>query len=257
MKSNCCAGRHVSTLNRLTIIIGVILAAVATAFSTSAAEPRTAETAGREQPRADSQPAAPKAGKKHVKTVAVFLFTGVELLDFAGPAEVFSIADRGRSFRVITVAESTQPLKTMGGVTITPDYTFETAPRADVLVVPGGNTKAVGQAGREWLRKASGEAEITMSVCFGAFLLADIGLLDGISATTHHWGIEGLKKAAPKCHVVTGRRYVDSGRIITTAGVTAGIDGALRVVERMLGKEDAKWAAEEWMEHHRDVPGGP
>jgi predicted amidohydrolase/putative intracellular protease/amidase len=191
--------------------------------------------------------------KGKVKTVAVLLFEGVELMDFAGPAEVFIVADHGKAFRVVTVAESTKPLKTMGGVTVTPDYAYDDAPKADVLVVPGGNTQAVGKAGRAWLKKASGEASVTMSVCFGAFLLADAGLLDGRKATTHRWGIDGLKKAAPKCKVVTGKRYVEDGKVVTTAGVTAGIDGALFVVEKLLGKEAAKWTAEEWMEHRRET----
>jgi transcriptional regulator GlxA family with amidase domain len=143
----------------------------------------------------------------------------------------------------------------MGGITLTPDFTYQTAPKADVLVVPGGNTRAVGKAGRAWLKKASGEAEVTLSVCFGAFLLADAGLLDGVEATTHSWGIEGLKKAAPKCKVVTGRRFVDGGKVVTTAGVTAGIDGALHVVERLLGKKAARWTAEEWMEYRKHGTG--
>ncbi len=198
--------------------------------------------------------ADPKDKKKAVKTVAVLLFEGVELMDFTGPAEVFIVADRGRSFRVVTVAESTKPLKTMGGITVIPDHAFDDAPKADILVVPGGNTRAVGKSGREWLKRASGDAEITMSVCTGAFLLADAGLLDGVEATTHHWATDDLKNIAPKCKVVTGKRYVDSGKIITAAGVTSGIDGALRVVERVLGKEAANWAAEEWMEHRRQEP---
>lgn len=199
------------------------------------------------------QPLKPDAPAKErkVKTVAVLLFEGVELLDFAGPAEVFIVADHGKAFRVVTVADKTEPLKTMGGVTVTPDFEYKTAPKADVLVVPGGNMKAVGKDGREWIKAASGDAEITLSVCFGAMLLADAGLLDGIEATTHHWGLDGLRKAAPKCKVVDGKRFVDSGKIISTAGVTAGIDGALRVVERLLGKEAAAWTADEWMEHPR------
>jgi len=192
---------------------------------------------------------AERSANQPMKTVAVMLFEGVELLDFAGPAEVFIIADKGKSFRVVTVAETTKPLKTMGGITVTPEFAFENAPKAEIVVVPGGNTSAVGKSGREWLKKASGEAEITMSVCYGAFLLADAGLLNDIEATTHHWGIEDLKSAAPKCKVVKGKRFVDSGNIITTGGVTAGIDGALHIVERLYGKEAAKWAAEEWMEH--------
>jgi transcriptional regulator GlxA family with amidase domain len=201
-----------------------------------------------------ADPAAPPVPReKAVKTVAVLLFEGVELMDFAGPAEVFIIADRGKAFRVVTIAESTKPIKTMGGITVTPDFSFDNAPKADILVIPGGNTRAVGPAGKAWLKKASGDAGITMSVCYGAFLLADAGILNGKEATTHHWAIDDLKAAAPKCKVVTGKRFVASGKIVTTAGVTAGIDGALHVVEQQLGKKAAKWAAEEWMEHRREV----
>lgn len=184
-----------------------------------------------------------------MKTVAILLFEGVELLDFAGPAEVFIVAAEGKAFRVVTVAESSKPLKTMGGVTVTPDFDYTNAPRADILVLPGGNMRAVGPAGRAWIKKTAGETEIVLTVCFGAMFLADTGLLDGIEATTHHWGVDRLRGLAPKCKVVTGKRFVDSGKVITTAGVTAGIDGALRVVERTLGKDAAKWTAEEWMEH--------
>ena len=186
-------------------------------------------------------------------TVAVLLFDGVELLDFAGPAEVFVVAEEGKAFRVVTVAASTASIRTMGGVTVTPDCTFTNAPRADVVVVPGGDLHHVSPAGLEWLRAASREAQITMSVCMGAFLLAKAGLLDGVEATTHHWGIENLKRAAPKCHVVTGQRYVDNGKIITTAGVTAGIDGALHIVERLRGADAARWTAAEWMEYKSDA----
>lgn len=186
-----------------------------------------------------------------VKTVAVLIFEDVELLDFAGPAEVFIVASEGKAFKVFTVAGSTKPLKTMGGVTVTPDYSYDKAPKADIVVVPGGGMGSVGEAGRAWIKKAAGEAEITMSVCFGALLLADVGLLDGIEATTHHWGLDKLRGNHPKCKVVSDRRVVDSGKIITTGGVTAGIDGALHVVERVLGKEAARWTAEEWLEHRR------
>ena len=208
---------------------------------------------------ADPPPAAKPAPlrEKTVRTVAILLFEGVELLDFAGPAEVFIVAAEGKAFRVVTVAETTEPLKTMGGVTVKPDFTFEKAPTADIVVVPGGNTGAVGKAGREWLKKASADAEVTLSVCFGAFLLADVGLLDGVEATTHHWAVERLKVAAPKCKVVTGKRFVDSGKVVTTAGVTAGIDGALHVVERLLGKEAVRWTAEEWMEYPRQASPKP
>jgi transcriptional regulator GlxA family with amidase domain len=188
------------------------------------------------------------------RTVAILIFEGVELLDFAGPAEVFIVSEEGRAFRVITVSENPEPVRTMGGVTVKPDFSFKNAPRADILVLPGGDVRNVGAAGIDWIRSAAKDADIVMSVCMGAFLLARAGLLDGIEATTHHWGIKSLKQAAPKCTVVTGKRYVDCGKVITTAGVTAGIDGALHVVERFLGEKAARWAASEWMEHPSEPP---
>jgi len=184
-------------------------------------------------------------------TVAVLIFDGVELLDFAGPAEVFIVANQRRAFQVITVAPTTDLIKTMGGISIKPDYSLSDAPAADILVVPGGNLHSVQDEGVQWLAKSAESAEVVMSVCFGALLLADAKLLDGIEATTHQWAIESLRRAAPKCQVVTDRRFVDSGKIVTTAGVAAGIDGALHVVERLAGKEVAQWTAESWMEYRR------
>jgi transcriptional regulator GlxA family with amidase domain len=188
---------------------------------------------------------------KKLRIVAVLLFEGVELLDVAGPAEVFIIAEEGKAFRVITVAASTAPIKTMGGVRITPDYDYTNCPRADILVIPGGDMRNVGDDGITWIRSAADKADIVLSVCMGAFLLARAGLLDGTRATTHSWGLERLKTAAPHCTVVEGVRFVDNGKIITTAGVTAGIDGALHIVARLLGADAARWAAEEWMEYDR------
>lgn len=196
----------------------------------------------------------PRAKGKAVRTVAILIFEGVELLDFTGPAEVFIVAAEGKAFRVVTVAEKKGPLKTMGGLTVQADYSCDKAPDADILVIPGGSMGNVGRKGRRWLKKAAGKAEIVLSVCMGAFLAADAGLLDGVEATTHAWGIEGLKKSAPKCKVVKGRRFVDAGKVVSTAGVTAGIDGALHVVERLLGKKAAKWAGEDWMEYRRGAP---
>lgn len=181
--------------------------------------------------------------------VAVVIFDGVELLDFAGPAEVFVVAGNGSSFRVFTVSHNRDPIRTMGGIRVTPEYSFDNVPKVDIVVVPGGNTGNVGKAGIEWLQKTATEVDVIMSVCMGAFLLAEAGLLDELEVTTHRWGIEGLKRAAPDASVVRDRRFVDSGKILTTAGVTAGIDGALHLVERFFGKEAARWTAEEWMEY--------
>lgn len=225
--------------------MNMVRLALALAIATFALLPSHLRAA---EPKGAPPKGAPPKGAP-VKTVAVLLFEGVELLDFTGPAEVFIVAAEGKAFKVVTVAGSTKPLKTMGGITVTPDFAYANAPKADIVIVPGGATSNVDQTGRAWLKKAVGEAEITMSVCFGAFLLADAGLLDNVEATTHHWAIERLRQACPKCKVVTDRRFVDSGKIVTTGGVTAGIDGALHVVERILGKDAAKWTAEEWLEY--------
>lgn len=192
-------------------------------------------------------PAAPPAPAPI--TVGILLFDGVELLDFAGPAEVFVVAGEGKLFTVATVAASKQPIRSMGGIEITPTHAFADAPAFDILVLPGGDMQKVTPAGIDWIRTAASRSQVTMSVCMGAFLLARAGLLDGVPATTHHWGLDKLQQAAPKCSVVAGKRFVDSGRIVTTAGVTAGIDGALHLVERFAGKAARTWTADEWMEH--------
>lgn len=186
--------------------------------------------------------------------VGILIFEGVEVLDFAGPAEVFIVSGYGRHFEVVTIARSKQPLKTMGGIQVIPDHAYDDAPKLDILVVPGGAMSNVGRTGVAWIRKTAADTQITMSVCMGAFLMADAGLLDGIEATTHSWGLRRLESAAPKCRVVKGKRFIDSGRIITTGGVTAGIDGALHIVERIYGKDAAEWTAEEWMEYRLQRP---
>ena len=193
----------------------------------------------------------PSVDTMRLRTVAVLIFEGVELLDVAGPTEVFIISEEGRAFSGITVYGNRNPIRTMGGMTLVPDYDYAGCPPADIIVLPGGDMHNVKQDGIAWIRSASGSAEIVLSVCMGAFLLARAELLDGIEATTHHWGVEKLRSTVPGCSVVSGERFVDSGKIVTTAGVTAGIDGALHIVSRLLGEEAARWASEEWMEYRR------
>jgi len=202
---------------------------------------------------ADTAPVTPEVrddGKpKGPTVVGILVFEGVELLDFTGPAEVFAIAGHGSMFKVVTVAETTVPFATMGGLTFTPSHTYADAPPLGVLVVPGGNMRSVSTAGMAWLKTTAAATPITMSVCMGSMLLARAGLLAGLEVTTHHWSHEHLQATVPTCRVVAGKRFVDAGRIVTTAGVTAGIDGALHVVGRLHGAEAATWAAKEWLEH--------
>lgn len=198
-------------------------------------------------------PAAPKAAPRNV---AIVLYEGVELLDFAGPAEVFkSAAGYGGgsepAFRVYTVAATRAPLKSLGFVTITPEFSVDDAPKPDIVVFPGGNSDAfTGNAkAMAWAGRVMKEAEVTMTVCTGAFVPARAGMLDGLTATTWYGAIDGLRKEAPKVNVQNGRRFVDNGHILTTAGVSAGIDGALHLVARLLGRAAADRTAR-YMEYH-------
>jgi transcriptional regulator GlxA family with amidase domain len=195
-----------------------------------------------------SSGAAETSGKRNV---AILVWSGAEILDFTGPAEVFWAADHGRRFNVYTVGLDSKPVKTQGAVIVQPEFTLENAPAPAVLVIPGGNMQPVEKnpAVLAWVREKSKDAEIVLSVCTGAFVLAEAGLLDGLKATTHHFGFDRLKRDYPKVTLVPTERFVDTGKIITAGGVTAGIDAALHVVSRLAGKEAADWTAPEWMEY--------
>jgi transcriptional regulator GlxA family with amidase domain len=195
--------------------------------------------------------------QSYTRNVAIVLYEGVELLDFAGPGEVFAAAanvgaDRGQpAFKVYTVAPVRQPLKSQGFVTIHPEYGIDDAPPPDILVIPGGSSQTLLKSERfmTWAGAVMKTATITLTVCTGAFVPATVGLLDGKSATTHHGSFERLRSAAPRVTLIEGKRFVDNGAIITTAGVSAGIDGALHAVARLLGRNVADNTAR-YMEYH-------
>ena len=185
------------------------------------------------------------------RNVAIVLFDGVELLDFSGPGEVFAAAASfgqaaGRdAFEVYTVAVSAKPLLSQGFVRIVPQYGLADSPRPDILIIPGGDVGPLLSSPEfmRWLRSSAAGAEVTMSVCTGAFVLAQAGLLDGLDVTTYYGAIASLREEAPKARVHADRRLIDNGRILTTAGVSAGIDGALHLVSRLLGREVAERTA--------------
>jgi putative intracellular protease/amidase len=188
--------------------------------------------------------AAPDTFLKHKekKNVAIFVHEGVELLDFAGPGEVFAVARRGQAYNVYTVAVTEDDIVSQRFLKIKPQYTIANCPKPDILVIPGGNTRVPLKEERviRWIEKSSKDAEVVLSVCTGAFLLAKAGLLDGKEATTHWAAIDALKKDAPKTKVHANKRYVDNGKIVTAAGVSAGIDASLYVVGKLLGEAAAK-----------------
>ena len=204
---------------------------------------------------AAEKPSAP-AARKTTRNVAIVLYEGAELLDFAGPAEVFkSAAGYGGgtepAFRVYTVAVSKAPLKSLGFVTITPEFSIEDAPAPDIVVFPGGSTNTLlgSEPMMTWAARVMKEAEVTMTVCTGAFVPAKVAMLDGLTATTWYGAIDALRRDAPKANVQEGRRFVDNGRILMTAGVSAGIDGALHLVARLIGRAAADRTAR-YMEYH-------
>jgi transcriptional regulator GlxA family with amidase domain len=192
--------------------------------------------------------------------VAILVHDGVELMDFAGPAEVFTAAwgqhregDRVR-FEVFTVSPTNEPVASSGIMHVKATYSFENCPAPDVLVVSGGMTMPLlsNETVIEWIRKVGGEAEIAASVCTGAMLLAEAGLLDDKRATTHHNAIKLMRDRYPKVDVVEGQRFVDSGNVVTSAGVSSGIDMALALVERIGGAELAARTAT-YLEYEREA----
>jgi putative intracellular protease/amidase len=173
--------------------------------------------------------------------VAMLIFEGVEIIDYTGPWEVFGAAN----FDVYTVAASKNPVITAMGMTVVPRYTFADAPQPDVLLIPGGSVRKAeaDPATLKWIRAVTERTVHTMSVCNGAFILASTGLLDGLTATTTYHNIESMRAAFPKVKVVNDQRFVDNGKLITTGGLTAGIDGALHVVSKMRGEGEAQQVA--------------
>jgi len=193
-------------------------------------------------------------------TVGIVLFDDVEVLDFAGPFEVFAVAGNVTEggFNVVTVAEradANRPIIARNGLKVVPDYALNDAPHLDLLVVPGGqgtrrevaNPKLIG-----WIKRRATEAQLTTSVCTGAFLLAETGMLAGKTATTHWASVERMAQTYTTLHVRGDARFVDEGDIVTSAGVSAGIDMALYVVGRLKGAEvAAKTARHMEYDHYR------
>jgi len=184
-------------------------------------------------------------------TVCFYLYDGVEVLDFAGPMEVFSYA----GFKIITVAKTKAPLLSQGILKITPDYSIKDAPQTDIFAVFGGSDEVAADDPEviSWIKSRDSATKSYFSVCTGAFILGKAGLLDQLTVTTFHKSITNLQKAVPKAKVLQNVRYVDNGRVVTTAGISAGIDGALHIVSKLRGKEVAEAVAKQ-IEYDKYVP---
>ena len=213
-----------------------------------AALPRTvlggAPTGGQAKAAGTSAPPLKPPAKGSIP-VAFVLTEGAVMIDFAGPWEVFqdvyipsrsAAMDDQMPFRLYTVSDSTNPVRISGGLQVVPDYAFENAPQPKVIVIPA---QRGGPAAAAWIRKSAPGADLTMSVCTGAFLLAETGLLAGKSATTHHSSYKTFAAAYPDILVERGVRFVDQGNLASAGGLSSGIDLALHVVERYFGREAA------------------
>jgi transcriptional regulator GlxA family with amidase domain len=182
------------------------------------------------------------------RCVGIFVFDDVEVLDFAGPFEVFSTASRVKKrmepnspapFKVFLIARNHHEILARGGLRMIPHYTFDDHEALDVLIIPGGIVaeELTRPDVIDWITTASSTTEITASVCTGAFLLAKAGFLDERPATTHWEDIPDLQRMFPKVLVKKQIRWVDDGDIITSAGISAGIDISLHIVARLEVEE--------------------
>jgi transcriptional regulator GlxA family with amidase domain len=190
--------------------------------------------------------------EKNRMTVCFYLQDGVEVLDFAGPMEVFSYA----GFKVFTVSKKKDPIISQGILKVIPDYTIENAPEADIMAFFGGNAgnASSDKAVIDWVVSRQAKTKYFFSVCTGAFILGEAGLLNGKTATTFHESIDNLRKRYPQARVLSDVRFVDNGQLITTAGISAGIDGALHLVSKIKGEQVAKETAR-YMEYDKWKPG--
>lgn len=184
------------------------------------------------------------------KKLGIVVYPGVQVIDFTGPYEVLKGAhSEGRHlFDVITVGVDREEFRAgMGdtGLRMFADFSIDDCPKLDILLIPGGGIGPISgsEKAMAWVKKSAQDAECVMSVCNGAFILAQAGLLQNQKVTTYHGMLDELAKAEPTCTVLYDQRFVDNGKIITTAGLSSGIDGALHLIERYGSRFDAEQKA--------------
>lgn len=187
-------------------------------------------------------------------SVGILVFDAVEVLDFAGPYEVFTTASRvatrhipgaGKLFEVACISRDGQPIQARAGLRVLPEHSFANHPPCDLLIVPGGVVDGAMTCPQtlDWLARTAAQAQITASVCTGAFLLAASGVLHSGEVTTHWEDVADLRAQFPALTVLDGPRWIDLGAIVTSAGISAGIDMCLHLVARLAGRELAQLTA--------------
>lgn len=174
--------------------------------------------------------------------IGIYIYQDAEVLDFSGPFEVFSTASRLTDtpvFNVFLVAQDLSPVRARGGYSINPDYTIHKHPAIDVLLIPGGvHTHELNKPDViHWVQTTSTSAAYVTSVCTGAFILAKAGLLAGLNVTTHWEDIDDLRSSFSELNVIEGVRWVDEGKYVTSAGISAGIDMSLHLVAKIIDSQ--------------------
>jgi transcriptional regulator GlxA family with amidase domain len=187
------------------------------------------------------------------RNIAIMIFDDVEVLDFCGPFEVFSVANyfSEAAFNVYLIAPEQRTILARNGLKVIPDYDLATVPAPDILLIPGGwGTRPLihNPTVISYIQQQAGQVERLLSVCTGAYLLAKADLLDGLQATTHHGSFEMLAELAPTARLVRDVKYVDNGRIVLSGGISAGINMSLYVVGQLLGGNVAQKTAD-YMEY--------
>lgn len=183
----------------------------------------------------------PLKTKEKPLNVAIFLFHMNQVLDYAGPYDAFVAG--GSSFNVYTVGANSNPIKTYPNLSVNPQYTIHNAPKPDIIIIPAGKKERVNQEARNWIIKSAKEANHVLSICNGAIFIAELGLLDGLNATANRSGLDALRSFPKIKKVYKDRRYVDNGKVITSGGISAGIDASFYLISKILGSDRAQAAA--------------
>jgi len=190
--------------------------------------------------------------------VGIFIFNEVEVLDFAGPFEVFSLAEKNneKAFEVITIGETRKVISARNDLKVIPSNNFSDNINLDILIIPGGygaeEVEIKNKVTLNWILDQSRKVAVLASVCSGAFLLAACGILDGKNATTHWMNVQRLEKEYPKVNVLKNVKFVDEGDVLTSGGISAGIDMSFHIVKRILGINVAEFTAKK-MEYDIEI----